>query len=60
MEDYSFDDEKPMTGAAEPSAKYGMKVRRMSREELERDYITLEESDRRISELIYKHFHPEA
>ena len=37
MEDYSFDDEKPMTGAAEPSAEYGMKVRRMSREELERD-----------------------
>lgn len=60
MEDYSFDDEKPMTGAAEPSAEYGMKVRRMSREELERDYITLEESDRRINELIYKHFHPEA
>lgn len=60
MEDYSFDDEKPMTGAAEPSAEYGMKVRRMSREELERDYITLEESDRRLSATIHQHFHPEA
>lgn len=60
MEDYSFDDEKPMTGAAEPSAEYGMKVRRMSREELERDYITLEELDRRLSATIHQHFHPEA
>lgn len=60
MEDYSFDDEKPMTGAAEPSAEYSMKVRRMSREELERDYITLEELDRRLSATIHQHFHPEA
>lgn len=60
MEDYSFDDERPMTGAAEPSAEYGMKVRRMSREELERDYITLEELDRRLSATIHQHFHPEA
>ncbi|MBR1550089.1 MAG: hypothetical protein IJ634_05565 [Bacteroidales bacterium] len=58
MKDYEYGDEN-MSSAAEPPAEYGFRVRKMTREELERDYITLEESDRRLSELIHRHYHPD-
>jgi len=48
-----------MASVAEPTAEYDFRIRKMTREELEHDYITLEESDRRISEKIYRHFHPD-
>ena len=59
MKDYELGNVE-MASVAEPPAEYGFRVRKMSREELEKDYITLEESDRRISEKIYRHFHPDA
>ena len=59
MKDYELENVE-MASVAEPPAEYGFRVRKMSREELEKDYITLEESDRRISEKIYRHFHPDA
>lgn len=59
MKDYEFGNEE-MASVAEPPADYGFRVRKMSREELDRDYITLDELDRRLSETIRRHFHPKA
>jgi hypothetical protein len=48
-------------GVSEPSAVYGMatEMRVFSEEELSHG-IPLEESRRRITEMIYNHFHPQA
>lgn len=55
-------EEKPMPMASEPAMKYGTcnrTLRRISPEEIA-DCMTLEESERLITEKIYKFFHPDA
>jgi len=59
MKEHEHNTEPSAFSAAEPPAGYGFSVRKMSREELERDYITLEELDRRLSATIHSHFHPD-
>ena len=60
--DYPTEDPKP-TMASEPVAEYGTVAKQTNRiisDEEIAQWIPLEESRRRLTEKIYKFFHPEA
>ena len=59
MKEYETNQESASLSIAEPRAEFGFTPRKISRKELERDYITLDELDRRLSATIHRHFHPD-